>query len=619
VPIRSRPLLIFDGDCYFCRRWIVRWREATGDRVEYLPYQEAAPEFPEIPEAEFRKSVYLIEPDGSVTRGAEAVFRALARAPGRDWPLRLYREVPGAAPAAEAAYRLVARNRPLFSRLTRWLWGAHLERPRYLLVRRLFLQALGAIYLIAFVSLGVQLPGLIGRDGILPAGGFLRAVTASLGPEKFRLLPTLCWLNPTDGFLSFLWIGGAALSVLLILGIAPGPVLLLLWAFYLSLSGVCRDFLSFQWDILLLETGFLAIFFAPWRSLSRLSRDAPPSPVVLGLLRWLLFRLMFASGVVKLASGDPTWWNLTALRVHYETQPLPTWIGWYAHQLPLGLQRISTAVMFAVELLVPFCIVLPRRPRIAAAGAITALMILIGLTGNYGFFNLLALALCVTLLDDAFLARFLPGGRGALGLPPPPPAPAGRRIRRVAVAALALLILPLSVMSLSRSFRRPIPWPASMRRVEGYLSPFRVVSGYGLFARMTTRRDEIIVEGSEDGSRWLPYEFKWKPGDPDRAPGFVEPHMPRLDWQMWFAALSDYRSEPWFQNFMVRLLQGSPEVLALLEKNPFPEAPPRYIRARRVTYHFTGFQERRESGAWWRGEEAGIYFPQASLRGPEGR
>jgi hypothetical protein len=322
---------------------------------------------------------------------------------------------------------------------------------------------------------------------------------------------------------------------------------------------------------------------------------------------------MFASGVVKLSSGDPTWWGLTALQVHYETQPLPTWIGWYSHQLPALFHRASAALMFVVELTVPFLILLPRRPRMAAAGIFTAFMALIGLTGNYGFFNLLAVALCITLLDDAFLVRFWPGKVRELLRTPRIPGP-GRRVRGVAVAVMAVFVLPLGCMTLARSFRRPVPWPKPMRLVEAYLSPFRIVSGYGLFASMTTTRDEIIVEGSNDGTTWLPYEFKWKPGDPARPPGFVEPHMPRLDWQMWFAALSDYRAQPWFQNFMVRLLQGSPEVLALVEKNPFPEAPPRSIRARRFEYHFTDFSQRRATGDWWRREERGIYFPPASLR-----
>jgi hypothetical protein len=256
---------------------------------------------------------------------------------------------------------------------------------------------------------------------------------------------------------------------------------------------------------------------------------------------------------------------------------------------------------------------MPRRPRATAAAAIAAFMVLIGLTGNYGFFNLLAVALAVTLLDDAFLAPFFPrrmrppaGVRRPSGL--------GTRLGRSAAVAAAILLVPLGCMALGRSFRKPLPWPEPLRRFEAWMAPLRLVSGYGLFARMTTTRDEIIVEGSADGAAWLPYEFRWKPGDPARAPAFVEPHMPRLDWQMWFAALSDARSNPWFQNLMVRLLQGSEDVTALLAVNPFPDAPPRYVRARLVRYRFSDFATRRASGRWWTTVDRGIYFPPASLR-----
>ena len=585
----------------------------TGERVEYAPYQEVATLYSEIAPERFRQSVQLLETDGAVYQGAEAVFRALAHAPFRGWPLWIYGHVPGAKPMSERLYRFVAAHRPGFSRLTRWLWGGSVERPSYLLTRWLYLRCLGIIFLVAFLSLGFQAKGLIGAGGIIPSGKFLEAVAGGLGTERYTRLPTLCWLSPGDGLVQGLWLGGAALSVLLIVDAAPGPILVLLWAFYLSLSTVSGVFLEFQWDILLLETAFLAIFFAPWKLLPGIFRDTEPSPVVLWLLRFLLFRLMFASGVVKLASGDPTWWNLTALRVHYETQPLPTWIGWYAHQLPLGLQKMSAAGMFFIELGLPFLIFLPPRPRLLAFAGFVFFQLLIGLTGNYCFFNLLTMTLAILLLDDTLLGRFFPAGMRAQSASPKRPGP-GRWIRRAAVAALILILLPLECMALSRCFRRPLPWPEALQRLEVRAFPFRILGSYGLFSRMTTTRPEIVVEGSQDGATWLPYEFKWKPGDLKRRPSFVEPHQPRLDWQMWFAALGDFRSNPWFQNFLARLLQGSPDVLALLEKNPFPQSPPRYVRAVLYEYHFTDLAERRKDGAWWRREMKGFYCPPVSLK-----
>lgn len=263
----SKPLLVYDGDCKFCALWIRRWRQLTGDAVDYLPSQDPqiGARFPEIPREQFEKSVQLIEPAGEVHSGAEAVFRALARNPKWQWPLNFYESSPAFAKFTEGAYRLVANHRTAFSLATRFLWGRHVERPDYLLTRWIFLRALGIIYLIAFVSLWTQLSGLIGHNGILPADKLMSAArqqisAAGIGLDRFRELPTLCWFNSSDGFLEFQCGAGVVLAGLLILGIAPAPCLALLWILYLSLTTVCGDFLGYQWDNLLLEAGFLAIF-----------------------------------------------------------------------------------------------------------------------------------------------------------------------------------------------------------------------------------------------------------------------------------------------------------------------------------------------------------------------
>ena len=494
----------------------------------------------------------------------------------------------------------------------------------------------------------MQIIGLVGSDGILPAKPAMDSMRQAadaqhLGLDRYHLVPTLCWFKATDGFLSVQCAAGTALAILLIIGFAPAPCLFLLWLIYLSLATACREFLSFQWDILLLEAGFLAIFLAPLQLWPRLSRAAPPSRLVLWLLRWLLFKLMFQSGCVKLLSGDPAWRNLTALTFHYETQPLPTWIGWYAHQLPVWAQQGSALVMFGIELFVPFLIFAPRRPRQFACLALVFFQALIFLTGNYCFFNLLTIALCLLLLDDAALKGLVPsrlrkllfseeaeksgtqwnaslpdtrdsrtGSPGhespALSPAPQPASATPRKSRRWPIqitVPLACIAIATSLMQFSAMFRFPIPWPRPMLAVYAWLEPFRTFNSYGLFAVMTTSRPEIIIEGSNDGVAWLPYEFKYKPGDVKRRPRFVEPHQPRLDWQMWFAALGDYRQNPWLVNFCLRLLEGSRPVLALLERNPFPHAPPRYIRAVMYEYHFTDFATRRKTGAWWRREEEG--------------
>jgi len=472
------------------------------------------------------------------------------------------------------------------------------------------LRSLGLVYLVAFLSLWVQIDGLAGRNGILPAEPFLAAVSRQVGTAGYWLAPTLCWISSGDGFLHFLCGGGAAVSLLLMIGIAPAPCLIVLWAFYLSLTTVCRTFLSFQWDALLLEAGFLAVFLAPWRARCRLPCPSEPPRSAWWLMRWLVFRLHFSSGVVKLASGDATWRGLTALEYHYQTQPLPAWTSWYVHQLPGAFQKASVLIMFFAELAVPFLVFAPRRPRLLSFWMLAGFQAVLAATGNYAFFNLLTVALCVAVLDDGvWPARFRE--RGA-------PAPGPRRGRlgvwaaRCGWAAAAVVTL-ISVVEAAGRIGVRVGWPAPLEWVAQAQAPFRVVNAYGLFAAMTTTRPEIIVEGSNNGTTWLPYEFKWKPGTPSRPPRFVAPHQPRLDWQMWFAALSECRRQPWLRDFLVRLLQGSPEVLALMEVNPFPEAPPRYIRAVLYDYAFTNAAERRATGDWWRREIKGLYCPVVSL------
>lgn len=614
--------MIFDGDCNFCRFWVQRWQLTTGERVDYLPFQDpnVSSRFPELPRERFETAVHLIEPDGSVYHGAHAAFRTLAHNPRAHWLLDWYAHSPAFARATEWAYRFVAGHRAIFSALTRVAWGNHFEPPTQVLVRSIFLRSLALIYLVAFVSLGVQIHGLIGSRGILPAKQTMEAAqkelsAANVGWDRYHLLPTMCWFNASDNFLGFQCAAGAVLALLLFVGIAPAPCLFLLWLIYLSLSTVCREFLSFQWDVLLLEAGFLTIFFAPLQLLPRPSRAAPPSRIVLWLLRWLLFRLMFESGCVKWLSGDPAWRNLTALTYHYETQPLPTWIGWYAHQLPVMAQKISTAIMFGIEVFLPFLIFGPRRVRQFACLAFIALQVCIFLTGNYCFFNLITIALCLVLLDDAALERFIPARwRGCPAFGPPPSAFHLPKWPRQLTVPLACITCVISLLQLSVMFRIPVPWPKPVVAVYSWLAPFRSFNSYGLFAVMTTSRPEIIVEGSNDGVTWLEYEFKYKPGDLKGRPKFVEPHQPRLDWQMWFAALSDYQHNLWFINFCGRLLEGSPEVLRLLERNPFPDAPPRFVRAVVYDYHFTDFTIRRKTGAWWRRELKGNYLPVMSLR-----
>jgi len=626
----SKPLLLYDGECAFCRAWLARWRHVIGERIEYAPYQEAAERFHAIPREEFARAVHLVEPGGRHSRAAEAVFRALACAPRHGWGLWLYRFVPGFAPLAEACYAWIARHRPLCERLTAMVWGPHLVPPGERYTAWLFQRVLGMVFLIAFLSLWTQIIGLVGREGILPAEEALQSVREHYGPIRLWLVPTLAWANASDWALHAMCATGATLSLLLVLGVTPAASLFGSWALYLSLATVAREFCAFQWDALLLETGFLALFLAPLRWWSRPGSDPLPSRLAMWALRALLFRLVFSSAVVKLASGDPTWRDLTALQFHYETQCLPPWTAWYAHQLPAGFQWLSAAMMFAIEGGAPFLVVAPRRIRFAAAGAIVGLQILIAATGNYGFFNLLAAALCLLLLDDGVwpwrwravrLARAEAGtpdgsradGLRATGQDAIVASAAGRWPRWIVRPVLAALLL-LSLVPVVDAFRRPTAWMGPLPSFHRLIAPLRIVNHYGLFSVMTTRRPEIILEGSTDGTHWREIAFRWKPGDVRRRPAFVAPHQPRLDWQMWFAALSDFRREGWFLAFCERLLQGSRPVRSLLAHDPFAAVPPRYLRAVVHDYRFTDPALRRATGAWWRREPVGLYCPVMTLQ-----
>ena len=599
--------MIWDGECHFCRRWIERWREITAGEVDYATYQEAADRFPEIPLEQFQRAVAFIKPDGKTFFAAEAVYRSLACRSSRKWMAWSYDHVPGFAAISEIAYGFIARHRKVGSAFTRVLWGRDVRPPTYFWARRWFLRAVGLIYLIAFVSLWAQVDGLIGANGISPVNQFLPAVHGQLGPQVYSLLPTLCWFDLSNTFLHFLCGAGVAFSLLLVFGIAPVICLTALFVFYLSLTISGQTFLSFQWDILLLETGFLSIFLAPWQLWPKRGQEPPVSRAALLLLKLLLFKLMVMSGVVKLTSGDDCWWNLTALDYHYWSQPLPTIFGWWADQHPEWFKHFSVGFCMAVEIIAPFFIWAPRRPRLIAAGLMIFLQLVIALTGNYCFFNLLTLALCLLLIDDGVAAS----------LRDPRTFRTAKRLqdRLSTSGAIIVLIvsLPINGWLIFTAFKPDAAWPRTLAFAYQHLEPFRIVNGYGLFRVMTKDRREIVIEGSADGIDWLPYEFKWKPGDVNRAPGWCAPHQPRLDWQMWFAALGTPEQNPWFTRLAVCLLKGKLDVARLFAHDPFPNQPPRYIRAILFRYRFTTAKEHRQTGAWWKREELGEYLPTVSL------
>ncbi len=601
-----KPLLIFDADCHFCRRWIERWRETTTDRVDYLSSQEVAKRFPEIPPGEFEKAVQLVETNGDVFAGAEAVFRSLAHAPRRKWLAQAYDYVPGFAAVTEAAYSAIARNRYFASTATRWLWGDDVRRPTYFNARRWFLRTLGLVYLIAFISAWVQIDGLIGEHGLTPAREML-SLPASNGLAQSELslrAPTLCWLNTSSAMLHALCGLGTAAAALLTFGLVPVVALLVCFASYLSLLVPGEVFFSYQWDILLLETGFVALFVAPLRWRMARGHDAAVSKLGLFLVKFLLFKLMFMSGVVKLTTGDDAWWHLTALDYHYWTQPLPTVFAWFADQSPDWLKRFCVAAALIGEIVVPFFIWAPRRLRHGATVLLIALQIAIAILGNYCFFNLLTIVLCLVLFDDTLWATRRKREIAGSGMRWP-----------VAVPAVALIMtLPLNLWLIYSAFERRPAWPTPMMALYSWLEPFRIANGYGLFRVMTKERPEIVFEGTSDGVTWRPYEFRWKPGDLNRAPQWNAPHQPRLDWSMWFAALGSQRDGVVAELLAGAMLRNNPSVLRLLAANPFPDAPPQSVRATLYQYRFSTAEERKRTGAWWAREDGTEYLRPVTLR-----
>lgn len=552
------PVLIYDGRCGFCRIWIDYWKQLTGDRIEYVASQEVGDRFPQIPADAYARSVQLVHPDGTVTSGARAVFESLGHS-------KLYGWI--SAPS-EIAYRFIAKHRDFAYQATRFTFGTRIEPTRFDAVQWIFVRVLAFVYIMAFGSLAPQVSGLLGAQGILPAQDLLANMQRA-GAIRFVAIPSIFWISHDDTTLTGIaWCGMVLAAMLFVTGFKRGRferfILAMLFVLYLSFSAIGQDFLSFQWDSLLIETGFLAIFLGRNR-------------IIPWMFRWLCFRLFFLSGAVKLLSGDPTWRNLSALSFHFYTQPLPTVLAWYVDKLPSEVLQVCTWMTLAIELVIPFLIFLPRRIRLMGAGWMIALQILIFLTGNYGFFNVLTLGLLLFVLDDQALRRTFPThieerfGKTASFLE--------RRI--TATVAAVVLFLGLAHFWVTFEGSAPQPIEAALR----YTGPLEIVNTYGLFAVMTTERREIVLEGSPDGNRWETYEFRYKPGAIHVAPRWVAPLQPRLDWQMWFAALSNYQSNPWFVNFVVRLLEGSTPVENLLATNPFPRAAAAIYSRGRICVH----------------------------------
>ena len=500
-----------------------------------------------------------------------------------------------------------------------------------LLPRWLFLRGLGLIYFSAFYSLVFQIKGLISPDGILPAAEYLREV-GKLGPVRYWYAATLLWLSSGSHMLvAICWIGMIA-ALLLVLNIWPRAVLVVCFVCFLSFVAAAQDFSGYQSDGMLLEAGFISLFFAPPGLRPGLGRNHPPSRASLFLLQWEWFRIYFESGMVKLASGDIEWRNFTAMDEYYQNGPLPTWIGWYVQHLPHRVHAFATGATLVLELGLVWMFLLPRPWRIACSLIVTAWQIPVILTANYTFLNYLVLLLGVLLLDDRFLLRWLPPwvlrpidesllveapGRESTATDfAPSKAVKYLQPIKLAIASVILswIFYATTLQMLWIPFGR-LPLPTSPVIA---LEPFRIANRYGLFAVMTRGRYEIEFQGSNDGQTWTAYPFRYKPQDPAKAPGIYAPYQPRFEWNLWFASLGGWRDNMFVVSAEERLLAGNQDVLSLFAGNPFAESAPKFVRAVIRQYWFTSLEEKRRTGMWWRREELGLYAPTLT-RMPDGK
>jgi len=512
--------------------------------------------------------------------------------------------------------------------------------PDHHISRWIFLRALGLIYFSAFYSLIFQIRGLIGPRGILPAGQYLSAVERGLGPLRFWYAPTLLWISSGSHMLmAICWIGIVA-SLLVTANVWPRANLFICFICFLSFVSAAGDFSGYQSDGMLLEAGFICLFFAPAGLLPGWGRSSRPVRASLFLLLWEWFRIYFESGVVKLASGDPQWRRLTAMDQYYQNGPLPTWIGYYVEQLPHWFQASTVVATLLMELVLVFMLFLPRKWRIVCFFIVTPWQVVVILTANYAFLNYIVLALGFLLLDDRFLLRFVPA-RWKFTIPeiksepatdhedspisvlreePAFVQPSGlrRQLQPIGLAFTAVIltwIFYATTVPMLQMFWRSIPLPTAPLLA---LQPFRIANEYGLFAVMTPNRYEIEFQGSDDGKNWIAYPFQYKPQALNKAPGIYAPYQPRFDWNLWFASLGSWTQYPIVPRTEELLLTNDPAVLSLFAGNPFPNHPPRMVRAVLWQYWFTILDEKHATGNWWRRLLLGAYAPTLTT-GPDGK
>jgi hypothetical protein len=529
-----------------------------------------------------------------------------------------------------------------------WLFSSRVGAPGRLAPRWIFLRALAAIYFSAFYSLLFQIKGLIGPHGIMPAHDYLAAVAQQTPSTRFWYAPTLFWISSSSHALMLLTGIGLAASIVAFVNLWPRVSFFVCFICFLSFVTATSEFSNYQSDGMLLEAGFIALFFVPRGRKPGLGVSTPPSRASLFLLQWEWFRIYFESGMVKLVSGDRQWRTLTAMDEYYQNGPLPTWIGWYVQHLPHWFHAASAAGTLVLELAIVWMLFFPRRVRILCFFIVTPWEIGIILTANYTFLNYLVLSLGFLLLDDRFLQRIVPSRFRIAEVSRAEASGAtkkqdqaqwsegkteGAKTRSTSVRRARTISRPLSAIWLAVAAVmltwifydttaemieipfRTLPLPTLPTEA---LEHFRIANQYGLFAVMTNGRYEIEFQGSNDGQSWTPYPFRYKPQVLNETPRIYAPYQPRFDWNLWFASLGDWRQDDIVPLTEERLLENNKDVLALFRGDPFSQAPPRYVRAVLWQYWFTTREQKRTTGNWWRRQLLGLYAPVLS-RAPDGR
>ena len=519
-----------------------------------------------------------------------------------------------------------------FGRQFRFLFDTSVGLPNHLLSRWIFLRAMGLVYFSAFIAFLFQVRGLIGTRGILPAAEYLDHIRP-LGLLRLWYAPTLLWISSSNSSLIFLCSLGLLASLMLLTDLMPRFALSACFVSFLSIMAVAQDFGQYQSDGMLLEAGFLSIFVAPAGMRPGLGRASLAPRAAWFLLLWEWFRIYFESGVVKLASGDPTWRNLTAMYEYYQNSPLPTWLGWYMQHLPYWFHRASAGLTLVVELVLVWMAFLPGRWRLACFVIVTIWQIGVIATANYAFLNYLVLILAFLLLGDQTISLLVPRRwRSKLVLSPSALEAKSldqrQRFRpdrivqkplsfnalwrfaalaRVAIASIALLWIGYDTTAeLILMLWPSVPLPGTPIVA---LEPFRIANEYGLFANMTPHRYEIEFQGSNDGITWRAYPFRFKPQDPQDRPSIYAPYQPRFDWNLWFASLGNWQQYPIVPLTQERLLHNDKDVLSLFGDNPFPKQPPVMVRTVLWQYWFSTSEQKKDKHVWWTRHLKGAYSP----------